>query len=164
MSYPPQFNIDPADNDERLLDRMGLGRSGKPAASLPDVFDRLPGLARQATELTPDDVPKLSEPVEVEAFAADGHVVIGMTDAKITRIEIDESWLRNQPIHRLVKALIEAANDAIEQANQAALAQLTGLNSSFGDLMRNVTELQGDVHRAYLNDMARVTEPLRYDG
>ena len=30
--------------------------------------------------------------------------------------------------------------------------------------MRNVTELQGDVHRAYLNDMARVTEPLRYDG
>ena len=102
MSYPPQFNIDPADNDERLLDRMGLGRSGKPAASLPDVFDRLPGLARQATELTPDDVPTLSEPVEVEAFAADGHVVIGMTDAKITRIEIDESWLRNQPIHRLV--------------------------------------------------------------
>lgn len=164
MPVHPDFDFDPAGNDERLLDRIGLPRSGNRTDRLPDVFDRLGELTRKATELTPDDVPKPAEPVLVEGTAADGHVVVAMSDSQVTRIEIDDAWLRDQPTHRLIKALIEATNDAITRANDAALAQLTALNSSFGDLVRNVSELQGDIHRAYLNDMHRVTAPLRYEG
>jgi len=140
---------------------MPPGGSGS-ARSLADVFDRFPELAEQASKLTRDDVPAdVLADVEVEASSPGGQITVHMRGSQVTHIGVDEAWWDDQPARAVVGELVAAVNAAIERANDAAVAQLTALNTSFGEVVRNVAELQADAHRAYVNDLARVTEPLR---
>ncbi len=132
------------------------------AESMADVFARLTRVADTIDNMPADELPDADalKPISIHAQDADGFVVVEMTDMEITDVQFNASWLRSKSPQTIERTLRDVLNDALRQAALASQEQLIALGGSFGDLTKNIRDLQGFATQATREQFERIEEAI----
>lgn len=165
MAQRDPLDVDPDEHNENLLRELGYSPQTRPDETLPQVFDRVVDVAQQidkAREDAADGEQSAASlgPISVESESESGHVWVRVSDVTLTGINLDDHWLSTTDAAEVETEIIATVNDAFKKAQELALAQMMEVQSDFGPMMKNLMDLQADVHRAFVNDLGRATAPL----
>ena len=98
------------------------------------------------------------DPPEVRVSREDGAVVVWAKGDEVIGFDFSEP-IRLSPIE-LGEVLVEAVNDALRQAREAALAGTEGM-PDMAEVQANVESMQREALAAYRAEIDRITAPLR---